>query len=1053
MVPLLCFGALGRRSTSVVRPSCSPFLPNHTAALHPHIPSQTKPKHHLRNAKAMLRISSRSAIRRALWNCRTDLVCLPNSNGGLALNRLPLTLASRWGSNKRQRKKKSKKSNQPEQVQHRSQAGDRSRFYKSKKANGAEQAQLVFKNGGLSTIKNAQNGKRAKQVQQRPQGGDRPRTKKSQRVNDFSKFFLDPVGAHQPASAPALTFPGVDEKIQERRRKAAEAINFLLDGHPTWRGQIFDILRESCEQETRPIKKNALLKDLQQWYSSSLPSFCQRLTEGNYPAHFEYVVDTLADEKLSSPEFLQAYRAMPGYRYRVAKLSSDILTKEHEHQKNREDGIKLQEEIEQMQKSVDGFLDGILDEPDSSPKKTNAGWEGFEAFVDFFTSGSSAKGKKKAAAQKLTREEARRRAMKTMRTLETKRSLLAQCLMAERSAAAKIEEATKRRMELLPPMSDDEYQEATKKFESLRDDICRFLADHILERYRVILERFQILDNNTDLTRPHEWFPRARLDRRKIIFHAGPTNSGKTYNALKRLKEAKTGVYLGPLRLLAAEVYENLTAEGIYCNLLTGQEKREVPFATHSAATIEMASIDNDFDVVVIDEIQMIQDIERGYAWTRALMGMRCKEIHVCGGAETEAILRKLAAACGDDFEMFTYKRFSTLTVAKRSLAKSIDQEDAYRNVEKGDCIVAFSRDDIFAIKREIEKLTDFKCCIVYGSLPPQTRSEQARLFNDPDSGYDILVASDAIGMGLNLNIRRIIFNSIYKNDGTGIVRLDHSAVKQISGRAGRRNSVFPEGIVTCRVPQDMTHLRACMATEIKPIERAGLLPTASHFESFDLAMKTYSEEDTKSRMYTILRQFGEMASVRNDYFLCRQSEMYDIAKQIDQYPLRIKDKYTLVMCPVNIGKGQSMEILTRFAEKYSIGGVSGLPNRTIPRKPRNLEELSTLCNIFSDVDLFLWLQNKFPPGNCIEQQNALAIRDTTIQLIGEALASNLRHTHSYINRDKRVRELWKRRQRKLKLLEAPEEEEEEEEEDKDIDDIVEEEWEGEWNVVAASSA
>lgn len=111
-----------------------------------------------------------------------------------------------------------------------------------------------------------------------------------------------------------------------------------------------------------------------------------------------------------------------------------------------------------------------------------------------------------------------------------------------------------------------------------------------------------------------------------------------------------------------------------------------------------------------------------------------------------------------------------------------------------GDCVVAFSRNDIFAIKREIESSTKYKCCIIYGSLPPSTRAEQAKLFNDPDSGYDILVASDAIGMGLNLSIKRIIFNSIYKNDGTTIVRLDHSAIKQISGRAGRRNSPFPDG-------------------------------------------------------------------------------------------------------------------------------------------------------------------------------------------------------------------------------------------------------------------
>jgi ATP-dependent RNA helicase SUPV3L1/SUV3 len=128
---------------------------------------------------------------------------------------------------------------------------------------------------------------------------------------------------------------------------------------------------------------------------------------------------------------------------------------------------------------------------------------------------------------------------------------------------------------------------------------------------------------------------------------------------------------------------------------------------------------------------------------------------------------------------------------------------------------VSFSRNDIFAIKREIELGTKYKCCVIYGSLPPQTRTDQARRFNDPDSGYDILVASDAIGMGLNQNIRRIIFNSMYKYTGYRVVRLDHSSVKQISGRAGRRNSPFPEGEVTCRDPEDMEHLKRRMSTEI----------------------------------------------------------------------------------------------------------------------------------------------------------------------------------------------------------------------------------------------
>ena len=344
------------------------------------------------------------------------------------------------------------------------------------------------------------------------------------------------------------------------------------------------------------------------------------------------------------------------------------------------------------------------------------------------------------------------------------------------------------------PMDDDEFEAITDAAEIAKPIVTKAFAEHTRDLHSQMLERYKILDSKTDLTKPQDWYLHARLSRRKIIFHGGPTNSGKTYQALQRLKQAKKGMYVGPLRLLAAEVYERLTAEGIYCNLFTGQEMRDVPFATHKSATVEMTTTTEEYDVVVIDEIQMISDSERGFAWTRALLGVRCSEIHVCGGLEAVDVVKRLVDACGDEFELKEYKRFSHLEIASSSLAWQPDEFGCYKNIQSGDCVVAFSRNDIFAIKREIETNTNHKCCVIYGSLPPSTRSEQARRFNDPDSEYDVLVASDAIGMGLNLNIRRIIFNSIFKNNGSRIVRLDHSSMKQISGRAGRRNSPFPNG-------------------------------------------------------------------------------------------------------------------------------------------------------------------------------------------------------------------------------------------------------------------
>jgi hypothetical protein len=128
------------------------------------------------------------------------------------------------------------------------------------------------------------------------------------------------------------------------------------------------------------------------------------------------------------------------------------------------------------------------------------------------------------------------------------------------------------------------------------------------------------LISTSDLREPAMWYPLARMSKRKIIFHGGPTNSGKTYHALQRLKQADRslggGLYCGPLRLLALEIYDRLNREGILTSLLTGQERSDVPGSWVKASTVEMINLRDEYDVVVIDEIQMIADKQRGYAWS-----------------------------------------------------------------------------------------------------------------------------------------------------------------------------------------------------------------------------------------------------------------------------------------------------------------------------------------------------------------------------------------------------------------------------------------------------
>jgi ATP-dependent RNA helicase SUPV3L1/SUV3 len=113
--------------------------------------------------------------------------------------------------------------------------------------------------------------------------------------------------------------------------------------------------------------------------------------------------------------------------------------------------------------------------------------------------------------------------------------------------------------------------------------------------------------------------------------------------------------------LLASEVYEKLNKEGVYCDLITGQEQRYVPGATHLSCTVEAVNLEKTYDVAVVDEIQMIGDIERGHVWTRVLLGVRANELHVCGGLEAVEIVESLCKSTGDEFNLVTYDRLSKL--------------------------------------------------------------------------------------------------------------------------------------------------------------------------------------------------------------------------------------------------------------------------------------------------------------------------------------------------------------------------------------------------------
>ncbi|KAK9664317.1 hypothetical protein RND81_14G033000 [Saponaria officinalis] len=364
----------------------------------------------------------------------------------------------------------------------------------------------------------------------------------------------------------------------------------------------------------------------------------------------------------------------------------------------------------------------------------------------------------------------------------------------------------------------------------------------------------------TDLTRPHTWYPIARKKKRNVFLHVGPTNSGKTYHALKRLECSSTGVYCGPLRLLAWEVAKRMNKANVPCDLVTGQERDVVEGSKHVAVTVEMADVTTDYKCAVIDEIQMLGCRTRGFSFTRALLGLAADELHLCGDPAAVPLIQEILKVTGDNVKIEYYDRLLPLVPLNVPLG-------SFSKIKKGDCVVTFSRREIYGFKRKIESEGKHLCSVVYGSLPPETRTRQATMFNDSASELNVLVASDAIGMGLNLNISRIIFSSLKKFDGVETRDLTVPEIKQIAGRAGRYGSKYPVGEVTCLEAEDLQLLHSSLDCPSPELECAGLFP------SYDLLLM-YSRANPESGLYQILEHFSTNAKLSSSYFIADCEEL-----------------------------------------------------------------------------------------------------------------------------------------------------------------------------------
>ena len=312
--------------------------------------------------------------------------------------------------------------------------------------------------------------------------------------------------------------------------------------------------------------------------------------------------------------------------------------------------------------------------------------------------------------------------------------------------------------------------------------------------------------------RPEMEFAEVRELARHFILHIGPTNSGKTFQALERLRQAKNGTYLGPLRLLALEVYEQMHGAGVPCTMRTGQECIEEENSRVTASTIEMADFDENYDIAVIDEAQLVADTDRGHSWTKAILGLRAEEIHICMSPAAEQVVCHLIQLCDDTFEVRRYERKTELVCEDRPFAFPDD-------VQEGDALIAFSKKSVLDVAGRLEE-AGIASSVIYGSLPPEIRRRQTRMFNEGMT--KVAVATDAIGMGLNLPVRRIVFMQTDKFDGVSRRPLRIPEVKQIAGRAGRFG-IYDKGCVSALGERELEYIRTLYRADVEPLTEVNL--------------------------------------------------------------------------------------------------------------------------------------------------------------------------------------------------------------------------------------
>ena len=485
-------------------------------------------------------------------------------------------------------------------------------------------------------------------------------------------------------------------------------------------------------------------------------------------------------------------------------------------------------------------------------------------------------------------------------------------------------------------------------------DPAAFVFDRIRQRLAHAVEREQeerhaaLTRDSINLAEYPDSFDMARRLPRRFIALLGPTNSGKTHQAMDTLIHAKSGVYLAPLRLLALENYERLAmarphGKPLKVSLVTGEERRIAEGATHVASTVEMLDTRTRVDVAVIDEIQMLSDRDRGAAWTAAVCGAPATTVYLVGAPEARRAIEALAERLECPLEVHVLKRKAPLSMEAQPVKK-------LRNFRRGDAVIAFSRREVL-MWRDMITEAGMSVATVYGNLSPEVRRAQAQRFRDGDA--DIVVATDALAMGLNMPISRVVMTTSVKYNGYEEEEISATLARQIAGRAGRYG-VHEEGFVAGY--DDETHqvMRSLLKEKPVPVPATGfsVAPTLEHLHR----IASVTGEQSLARL---LKRFVHNIDVPDGFFYPRiTEEQAERAAWLDTLALTIAEKFVMSLVPIasRISSLQlAWESWARALARKKVCTLDADP-RELGRL--GLQEVEDQCRLYS---AYAWLGFRIP--------------------------------------------------------------------------------------------